>query len=41
LRWVDTAEGVLVTGDRDGNGKADFSILLTGIDTIAKADFLV
>jgi hypothetical protein len=32
---------VVVSGDVNGDGKADFSILLDGLNKVAKADFFL
>ena len=39
LRWQATSAGVLVQADRDGNGAADFTLLLAGINSVALDDF--
>jgi serralysin len=41
LRWKAIADGILVVADRDGDGRADFSILLAGLTSIAEVDFLL
>ena len=41
LRWADIGPGVLVSGDTDGDGAADFRIFLAGIASIAEGDFLM
>lgn len=41
LRYKVTATGLLVEGDIDGNGKADFQIELDGVFSISKAGLLL
>ena len=39
LRWHVTANGVLIEADRNGDGTADFTLLLAGINAVIEADF--
>ncbi len=41
LRFDINAGNAVVTGDTDGNGIADFGILLTGLTTISETDFVL
>lgn len=41
LNWRTVAAGVLVQADLDGDRVADFSVVLTGIDSLLRADFLL
>jgi hypothetical protein len=41
LGTVATREGLLVRGDRDGDGRADFAILLKGVDSLGAGDFIL
>lgn len=41
LRWANVGTGVMVSGDTDGDGAADFKILLTGMASVAQNDFLL
>ena len=41
LRWGDTAAGVVVLADRNGDAAADFSLLLEGIHSVAVGDFVL
>ncbi|QLQ20763.1 MAG: M10 family metallopeptidase C-terminal domain-containing protein [Exiguobacterium profundum] len=41
LRWSATAAGVVVQADLDGDRDADFSLLLAGINSVLRADFLL
>ena len=41
LRWVVSGANVVVSGDIDGNGAADFSIAFNGIASLVKGDFLL
>ena len=41
LRWSASAAGVLVEADLDGDASADFAILLGGISTVLRGDFLI
>ena len=39
LRWHEVAAGVLIEADRNGDGTADFTLLLAGISSVIAADF--
>ena len=39
LRWKIVAQGVVVQGDYDGDGIADFKILLHSVNTVERGDF--
>ncbi len=39
LRWQASSAGVVVQADRDGDGVADFTLLLAGINSVVQADF--
>ena len=39
LRWHQVGAGVVVEADRNGDGIADFTLLLAGIDEVAQGDF--
>lgn len=41
LRWQAIGAGVLVQGDRDGDGVADFALLLTGVNSVVVGDFML
>ena len=41
LRWKATAAGVVVRGDHDGNGMADFKLLLADVTDLSAGDFLL
>ena len=41
LRWSSVAAGVVVEADLDGDGSADFAILLGGISSVLRGDFLI
>jgi len=41
LRLEKSLGGATVQGDVDGDGKADFSVYLKGVSSLAKADFLL
>ncbi len=41
LRYQKSGSDTLLSGDVDGDGKADFSILFSGAHTFGKADFLL
>ena len=41
LRIVDTGPNIRVEGDTTGDGHADFQIMVTGIGSLAKGDFLL
>ena len=41
LRVVDTGRDILVQGDRDGDGRADFTILVEGVARLTEDDFLL
>ena len=41
LHLVDTGANIRVEGDVNGDGRADFSILVLGVPSLAKGDFLL
>lgn len=41
LGYLDTRDGLVVRGDKDGDGRADFAILLKGVDTLSASDFIL
>ncbi len=41
LRWADIGPGVMVAGDTDGDGLADFKVFLDGISSVTQGDFLL
>jgi Ca2+-binding RTX toxin-like protein len=41
LRIVDTGPNIRVEGDTNGDGNADFQILVLGVSTLTKGDFLL
>ena len=41
LRWQNSTAGVTVSADRNGDGVADFQILLAGIHQVTAADFFL
>ncbi|MEZ5774120.1 MAG: M10 family metallopeptidase C-terminal domain-containing protein [Hyphomicrobiaceae bacterium] len=41
VRYRESADGIIVSGDINGDKKADFEIQLSGIDLISKGDFLL
>ena len=41
LATVDTRAGLLVRGDKDGDGRVDFAILVKGVDSLSAGDFIL
>lgn len=41
LATLDTRDGLVVRGDKDGDGRADFAILVKGVDSLSAADFVL
>jgi serralysin len=41
LRFFDNGRDIIVEGDVNGDGRADFQIELDGLNTISRADFFL